>query len=135
MKLHPYFVFNGQAREALHFYCKALDITHGEIKTYGESPMPHAPEQKDWVVHAELIFEGETIAMFADSADAPLTKTPNIHISLNYTNLALMEKSFVQLAKGGKIDMPLEKKFWNATFGTLTDKFGIHWMMNFDHTT
>ena len=134
MKLHPYFVFNGQAREALLFYCEALDISHGEIKTYGESPMPHTPDQKDWVVHAELLFERETIAMFADSVDAPLAKNPNIHISLNYDNFAQMEKSFAQLAKGGKINMPLEKQFCNATFGTLTDKFGIHWMMNFDHT-
>jgi len=135
MILHPYFVFNGQAREALLFYCQALDISHGEIKAYGDSPMPHTPEQKNWVVHAELQFDGETIAMFADSAEAPLAKNSNIHISLNYDDLALMEKSFAQLAEGGKIDMPLEMQFWNATFGTLTDKFGIHWMMNFDHTS
>jgi len=135
MKLHPYFVFNGQAREALLFYCKALDISHGEIKSYGDSPMPHTPEQKDWLVHAELQFEGETIAMFADSTDSPLTKNPNIHISLNYYNLALMEKSFRQLAEGGEITMPLEKQFWNATFGQLIDRFGLHWMMNCDHTS
>ena len=35
---------------------------------------------------------------------------------------------------GGKITMPLEKQFWNATFGQLIDQFGIHWMMNCDHT-
>ena len=97
--------------------------------------MPHTPEQKDWLVHAELQFEGETIAMFADSTDSPLTKNPNIHISLNYYNLALMEKSFRQLAEGGEITMPLEKQFWNATFGQLIDRFGLHWMMNCDHTS
>jgi len=133
MKLHPYFVFNGQAREALEFYSQALDISHGEINTYGDSPMPHQPEQKDWMVHSDLQFAGETIAMFADSVEAPLSNNPNIHISLNYDNLAKMEKAFAQLAEGGKVTVPLEKQFWNATFGTLTDKFGIHWMMNFDH--
>ena len=51
MNLHPYFVFNGQAREALSFYVNALGIEHGEINTYGDSPMPHEPHQKDWVVH------------------------------------------------------------------------------------
>lgn len=26
--------------------------------------------------------------------------------------------------------MPLAKQFWGDTFGMLTDKFGIHWMVN-----
>ena len=26
--------------------------------------------------------------------------------------------------------MPLQEQFWGATFGMLTDKFGIHWMFN-----
>ena len=42
--------------------------------------------------------------------------------------------AFDRLSRGGKITMPLEKQFWNATFGQLIDQFGIHWMMNCDHT-
>jgi PhnB protein len=26
--------------------------------------------------------------------------------------------------------MPLEKQFWGDIFGSLTDKFGINWMVN-----
>ena len=133
MILHPYFVFNGQAKEAILFYTKALDIEHGELKTYKDSPMSHHPHQKDWIIHSALIFKGTTLAMFADSEDAPLSPNPNIHISLNYTNLEEMEVAFERLAQGGKITMPLEKQFWNATFGQLTDRFGIRWMMNYDH--
>ena len=46
MILHPYFVFNGQAKEALVFYAKALGIEHGELKTYGESPCHMNPIKK-----------------------------------------------------------------------------------------
>ena len=133
MILHPYFIFNGQAKEAILFYAKALGIAHGELKTYKESPMPHEPHQQDWIIHSELIFKGTTLAMFADSADAPLSPNPNIHISLNYTNLEEMKVAFKRLAEKGKITMPLEKQFWNATYGQLIDQFGIHWMMNCDH--
>ena len=133
MILHPYFIFNGEAREAITFYAKALGITHGEINTYGDSPMPHESHQKDWVVHAELLFKGNTLAMFADSVDAPLSANPNIHISLNYNDLEEMKVAFKRLAEGGKITMPLEKQFWNATYGQLVDRFGLHWMMNFNH--
>ncbi|RYD78984.1 MAG: hypothetical protein EOP53_10310, partial [Sphingobacteriales bacterium] len=31
---------------------------------------------------------------------------------------------------GGKETMPLQETFWGATFGMLTDKFGVHWMIN-----
>ena len=133
MILHHDFIFNGEAREAITFYAKALRITHGEINTYGYSSMPHEPHQKDWVIHAELLFKDNTLAMFADSADTPLRANPNIHISLNYTDLEEMKVAFERLAEGGKITMPLEKQFWNATYGQLADRFGLHWMMNFNH--
>jgi PhnB protein len=29
--------------------------------------------------------------------------------------------------------MPMEKTFWGALFGLLTDKFGINWMVNYDY--
>ena len=46
-----------------------------------------------------------------------------------------MKAAFNRLSQEGEITMPLEKQFWNATFGQLIDKFGIHWMMNCDHTS
>ncbi|MEL0301274.1 MAG: VOC family protein, partial [Flavobacteriaceae bacterium] len=51
----------------------------------------------------------------------------------NYSDLEEMKVSFKQLAEVGKITMPLEKQFWNATYGQLVDRFGLHWMMNFNH--
>jgi PhnB protein len=26
--------------------------------------------------------------------------------------------------------MPLQEMFWGAYWGSLTDKFGVHWMLN-----
>ena len=72
--------------------------------------------------------------MLADSPDQKLDKNPNIHISLNFSDLEEMKAAFNRLSQEGEITMPLEKQFWNATFGQLIDKFGIHWMMNCDHT-
>jgi PhnB protein len=34
------------------------------------------------------------------------------------------------LGEGGKITMPLMKTFWSSCFGSLTDKFGVPWMVN-----
>lgn len=41
-----------------------------------------------------------------------------------------MDKQLNRLSVGGKIDMPIAKQFWGDTFGMLTDKFGVHWMVN-----
>ncbi len=37
---------------------------------------------------------------------------------------------FNNLAEGERITMPLAKQFWGDIYGQLTDKFGIHWMVN-----
>jgi PhnB protein len=39
---------------------------------------------------------------------------------------------FASLAAGGTILDPLGVKFWGDTFGVLTDKFGVRWMLNYD---
>lgn len=133
MKLHPYLIFNGQAQSALRFYCESIGLTHGEFNTYEKSPIPHESAQKDWIMHVDVMFEDQVLFMMSDGPDFPLEKNNNVHISLNYEDLDKMKLAFDRLSKGGKINRPLEKQFWNATYGQLTDQFGIHWMMNCDH--
>jgi PhnB protein len=41
-----------------------------------------------------------------------------------------MRKIFDQLGEGGVVRTPLEKMFWGDLFGTLTDRFGVDWMMD-----
>ena len=54
----------------------------------------------------------------------------NFSISVNAATEQETEKLFNGLSAGGKITMPLEKTFWGAYFGMLTDKFGINWMVS-----
>ena len=37
---------------------------------------------------------------------------------------------FRELAKEGRVLLPLEKTFWAERFGMVTDRFGIPWMIN-----
>lgn len=36
-----------------------------------------------------------------------------------------------KLADGGRITMPAEKTFWNSVYGSLVDKFGVPWGIEF----
>jgi PhnB protein len=51
-------------------------------------------------------------------------------LSLNGSDEAKLTKIFNALAEGGKTTMPLAKQFWGDTFGMVTDKYGVDWMVN-----
>jgi len=57
----------------------------------------------------------------------------NFGLTLQPDNEEEATRLFNALSAGGTVTMPLEKTFWNATFGMFIDKFGINWMVNYDH--
>jgi len=59
----------------------------------------------------------------------------NVHLNLEPDTRAEADRLFNALAAGGEIDMPLQDMFWGAYFGSLTDRFGIRWMVNFAQPT
>lgn len=54
----------------------------------------------------------------------------NVYISLEPDTRTEADELFSKLSEGGKINMPLADMFWGAYYGSLTDKFGIQWMIN-----
>lgn len=127
--LNPYLNFEKQTKEAMEFY---HSIFGGElnIQTFGESGMSEDPEEKDLVIHANLK-SGELLIMASDGGkDHPIHMGDNIHMSLGGDDEKTLTKWFKALAEGGKVDMELQKQFWGDIYGQLTDKFGVHWMVN-----
>ena len=127
--LTPYLTFNGNAREAMTLYHSILG---GELtmQTFAESKMARKPEENDLIIHATLKNEGLTF-MASDSMPSRQAKFgDNVNMSISGIDGDRLTKIFSGLANGGKIDMPLAKQFWGDTYGQLTDKFGIHWMVN-----
>lgn len=127
--LTPYLNFNGETAEAMRFYKSALggDLT---MQTYGEAKMGKGDAENARIIHAAL--RSDMITLMA--ADGPLDRTTksgdNIHLSLSGSGDKYLSDAFRALSEGGKVDTPMAKQFWGDTFGMLTDKFGIHWMVN-----
>ena len=44
-----------------------------------------------------------------------------------------VDRLFAELSEGGKASMPVADQFWGSRFGMLTDRFGVHWMMNYEY--
>ena len=129
LTLNPYLNFNGNASEAMRFYHSLLG---GELamQTFAEAKMARSPEENDLIVHAKLASGSVTIM----ASDAPASMRAqfgsNVHLSLMGGDNERLTRVFNALAEGGKVDMPLAKQFWGDTYGQLTDKFGVHWMVN-----
>jgi PhnB protein len=60
----------------------------------------------------------------------PFTLGNNFSISIDCDTAEEIDKLFNALGENGKVTMPLQKTFWAARFGMLTDQFGINWMFN-----
>lgn len=63
----------------------------------------------------------------------PLLQGDNIFISIGCESLPEIERLFAAFLVGGIAKMPLHDFFWGARFSMRTDRFGIHWMFNFEH--
>jgi PhnB protein len=128
-QLNPYLTFNGNTREAMEFYHGVLGGTL-DVQTFGEAPMESAPEDKDRVMHARLDADGFTLMASDSQTSQPTTSGDNISLSLQGSDRDALGTTFEGLSDGGQVVMSMEDQFWGDTFGMLTDRFGIHWMVN-----
>lgn len=51
-------------------------------------------------------------------------------MSLSGEDEAELRGYFDKLGEGGSVEMPLEQAPWGDTFGMLTDRFGVRWLVN-----
>lgn len=133
-RLNPYLHFEKNAREAMEFYRSALggELT---ISTFAEGGMPHDPADANNVMHGQLETPSGFTLMGSDTPPGMDFKFgTNIAVSLSGDDEAELRGYWDKLSAGGNIDMPLEKAPWGDTFGQVTDKFGISWMVNVSGT-
>lgn len=127
--LTPYLNFNGKTGEAMRFYHSILG---GELtmQTFAEAKMAQSPDQNDRIIHATLKNEGLTFMASDTMPDREAKFGDNVHLSISGHDGEKLTKVFHGLSQGGTVDMPLAKQFWGDTYGQVTDKFGVHWMVN-----
>jgi len=138
--IFPYLVFNGNCKEAFNFYKKVFGGDFNNISTFGDMPpAPDAPPMneadKQRILHVALPIAKDLSLLGSDRPGAMQDGLAGDNVSLSVNALSEEEATalFYALAQDGKITMPIQKTFWDAYFGMCTDKFGIHWMVNYDY--
>ncbi|HEY3365682.1 MAG TPA: VOC family protein [Symbiobacteriaceae bacterium] len=133
VRMNPYLVLDGNAKEAIAFYERALDAKNMGVQTFGESPAdPNHPMPdgvKDRIMHA-MLKVGETDLMLSDTFPGmPYQKGDNVTIALVTDDAGKSKRFFDALAAGGKVTMPMQATFWSPAYGQATDKFGVSWQV------
>jgi len=130
--LNPYLNFSGTARAAIEFYQAVLG---GEldIMTFGENGDPY-PGEGDKIMHAQIDTPSGFTLMASDIPEARGGVGAGINSSVSISGAkgddAELRGYWDQLSAGATITQPLETAPWGATFGMLTDKFGVDWLIN-----
>lgn len=129
-KLNPYLSFKDNARQAMEFY---QTVFGGKLtmSTFGDFHASVDPGEADNIMHAQLEAENGIVFMASDTPNhMEYHAGTNLSMSLSGDNAGELRAYFEKLSAGGNITMPLEKAPWGDTFGSLTDQFGISWLVN-----
>ena len=134
-----YLNFMGNTEEAFGFYSKVFQTEiSAPIQRMGDVPagagMPALTEaEKKMVMHVELPILAGHVLMGTDALESmghALVFGTNVSISLEPDTRDEAKRLFDQLGAGGKVTMELQDMFWGALFGSVTDKYGVQWMVN-----
>ena len=129
--LNPYLNFRGNAREAAEFYHSVLG---GELKmsTFKELGGSSGPADENLIMHSELTGATGLAIMCSDVPDH-MTFARGDHdfsVSLSGDDDAELTGYWQKLLDGATDVLPLSKAPWGDSFGMLTDKFGVTWLVN-----
>lgn len=136
-RLDPYLNFPGNTEEAFNFYRSVFGGEFSAVMRFGDTPgceeMQLSEDDKNKIMHISLPI-GESILMATDSLDSMGQKLEfgnNSFISFSPDSKEEADRIFNGLADGGTVHMPIQDMFWGDYWGSLTDRFGVNWMVNF----
>jgi PhnB protein len=127
---------NGNARDAIEFYQKALNAeiifpqSFGEIPENPEFPLPE--DAKERVSHA-TIKVGETELILSDSFPGqPHASGNQVTICITTDDAESSRQVFDALKQDGQVTMPLQETFFSPAYRSVTDKFGVCFQISTD---
>ncbi len=138
-----YLNFDGNAEEAFTFYKTVFgaEFVGGDagIMRMGDVPPqegmpPLSDDVKNQIMHVSLPILNGHLLMGSDAPEEmgySLTQGNNVYISLNPDSREEADTLFTALSDGATVEMPMADQFWGDYFGSLVDRFGVHWMVNY----
>jgi PhnB protein len=137
MKLHSYLNFAGNAEEAFDFYKSVFGGEFSSVVRFKDFPMEGVTipkEDEDKIMHISLPIGGDDILMASDTLESlgqQLVQGNNVYVSVHPDSREEADRIFNALSEGADIEMPIADQAWGDYFGSLKDKFGVMWMVDY----
>ena len=135
-----YLNFARNTEEAFNFYKSVFGTEFVDgIARFGDVPVQEgqpamSDDDKRLIANVQLPILGGHLLMGTDAPESmgmQLNQGNNAYICLDPDTRAEADSLFAALSEGGTVQMPMEDAFWGDYFGSLVDKFGVQWMINF----
>lgn len=90
---------------------------------------------KNFILQA-VLSKGDLVLMASDMVgENGLIKGNGVSLALNCSSEKEIKNYYAKLSAGGVANHQLEENFWGILLGELTDKFGNHWILNYNKKT
>jgi PhnB protein len=134
--INPHINFNGNAEEAFTFYKSVFGGEFVNVTRFKDIANPGfqpTEEEKDKIMHIALPI-GPTMLMGNDVPEF-MGKT-NERENRNKILIAAESREeadelFGGLSADGEVEFPIGDSPWGSYFGSLRDKYGVEWMIDF----
>ncbi len=139
-KMNVYLNFSGNAEEAFNFYRSVLGGDFRSVVRFKDMPVPGstlAPEDENKIAHIALPVGDETLM----ASDAPQSMGfevkfgNNSYVSLHPESREEADRIFKALSEGGQVEMPIADQVWGDYYGSLKDRYGVQWMVDYTYPT
>ncbi len=137
MKLNPYLNFAGNTEEAFRFYKAIFGGEFSSVVRFKDMPVAGVPipkKDENKIMHVSLPIGKDHVLMGTDTLEGlgqRLVQGNNVHISVHPESKVEADRIFAALSRGGTIEMPIADQVWGDHYGSLKDKFGVQWMVNY----
>lgn len=125
-----YLWFPGTTREALTFY---QGVFGGELALHTLTDMGRTDGPADAIGHGMLVGPVTLYGTDAVGDERPLQMTGISVALLGTADPATLAGWFAALSEGGTVLDALQERPWGASDGQVLDRFGVRWLIGFEH--
>ncbi|WP_195575109.1 VOC family protein [Paenibacillus sp. 1001270B_150601_E10] len=125
--IKPFFMFEGNAEEAMNFYMSLFKNSKiVSISRYGSE----GPGKEGTVVQAVFSLNGQEFMCIDSYVNHAFTFTPSLSLFVTLDSEEEVDEAFAKLSENGKVLMPLDAYPFSKRYGWINDQFGVSWQLS-----
>lgn len=129
--ISPYIKFNGNCKDAMHFYKQCLG-GNLYLRMYAESPMACLLNSEVAMKISSGILSNASLTINGSDVIGQQSVHGNaISLFMDCQSEADLKTVFDRLSEDGQVALPVHQTYWGSIRGEFTDKFGIQWILNY----